>query len=98
MTDAEADDLPFKMLDRIWNHFDFSWEVFVTVLETYQAVFWIMLGGYIIHWLPEKVKKIWETAYTALPIPLQAIAVAIIVFLMYQAIGAEQPPFVYLQF
>ena len=48
--------------------------------------------------LPEKVKKIWETAYTALPIPLQAIAVAIIVFLMYQAIGAEQPPFVYLQF
>ena len=98
ITDAEADDLPFKMLDRIWNHFDFSWDMFVTVLDTYQAVFWIMLGGFIVHWLPDKVKKIWENVYTALPIYLQAVAVAIIVFLMYQAIGAEQPPFVYLQF
>ena len=98
MTDAEADELPLKMLDRIWNHFDFSWDVFVTVLETYQAVFWIMLVGFIIHWLPDKVKELWEKAYTALPILLQAVAVAIIVFFIYQAIGAEQPPFVYLQF
>lgn len=98
MSLAEADALPGKMLDRIWNHFDFSWDVFVTVLVTYQSVFWIMLAGFIVHWLPDKVKLLWERAYTALPVYLQAIAVAIIVVLIYQAIGAEQPPFVYLQF
>lgn len=98
MTDAEADELPLKMLDRIWNHFDFSWDVFITVLETYQAVFWIMLVGFIIHWLPDKVKELWEKAYTGLPVILQVFAIAIIVFFIYQAIGAEQPPFVYLQF
>ena len=94
----DADGMPAVMLNQIWNHFDFSWDVFVTVLKTYQAVFWVMLVGFIIHWLPEKVKLIWEKAYTALPIALQVVAVAIIIFLMYQAIGAEQPPFVYLQF
>jgi D-alanyl-lipoteichoic acid acyltransferase DltB (MBOAT superfamily) len=94
----EDDGLPLVMLDQIWHHFDFSWDVFVTVLSTYQAVFWVMLFGFIIHWLPDKVKELWEKGYTALPIPLQAVSVAIIVFLMYQALGAEQPPFVYLQF
>lgn len=94
----DADGMPAVMLNQIWNHFDFTWDVFVTVLKTYQAVFWVMLVGFIIHWLPEKVKLLWEKAYTALPIALQAVAVAIIIFLLYQAIGAEQPPFVYLQF
>ena len=95
---VDQDGMPAIMLNQIWNHFDFSWEVFVTVLKTYQAVFWVMLTGFIIHWLPDKVKQLWERAFTALPIILQVVAVAIIVFLMYQAIGAEQPAFVYLQF
>ena len=94
----DEDGMPLAMLDQIWNHFDFSWETFVTVLESYQAVFWIMLFGYIIHWLPDSVKNIYEKIYSRMPIPLQAVAVAIIVILMYQAIGSESAPFVYLQF
>ena len=98
LPDHEADKLPGKMLDRIWNHFDFSWDTFVTVLSTYQAVFWIMLAGFIIHWLPNNWKAIYERWFTKMPMALQAVAVAIIVILMYQALGAEQPAFVYLQF
>jgi hypothetical protein len=90
LSDAEADALPFKMLDQIWYHFDFTWGTFVTVLSTYQAVFWIMLFGFVVHWLPNKIKLLWELAFNALPLPVQAIAVAIIVVLIYQAIGAEQ--------
>jgi hypothetical protein len=41
---------------------------------------------------------LYEKAYTALPVVLQIPVIAIIIFLLYQAIGAEQPPFVYLQF
>lgn len=98
LSDAEADALPMTMLDQIWNHFNFSWESFVTVLSTYQAVFWIMLFGFIVHWLPDKVKDLYEKAFNRMPMPLQAVAVAIIVLLMYQAVTAESPPFVYLQF
>jgi D-alanyl-lipoteichoic acid acyltransferase DltB (MBOAT superfamily) len=98
LPDAEADKLPGHMLDRIWNHFDFTWESFVTVLSNYQSVMWIMLAGFIIHWLPNKTKAIYERWFTAMPMPIQALSVAIIVILLYQALGAKQPPFVYLQF
>lgn len=94
----EADRLPMTMLEQIWYHFDFTWSSFVTVLGTYQAVFWIMLCGFIIHYLPGKLKTIYEKAFAALPLPIQALAVVIIVVLIYQAIGAEQPRFVYLAF
>ena len=94
----ELDGMPNVMLDQIWNHFGFTWDTFVKVLTTYQAVFWIMLGGFIIHWLPDKVKKTYEGWYTRMPLPLQAISVAVIILFMYQAISSEAPPFVYLMF
>ena len=97
LTDAEADELPFNMLEHIWNNFNFSWEMFVKILETYQPVFWIMIAGFMIHWLPDKVKAIYERWFTNMPLTVQALAVAIIVFLIYQAYGADAP-FVYLQF
>ena len=94
-----ADDgLPQRMLTQIAQHFNFSWDALVQILSTYQAVFWIMLFGFIVHWLPDSVKKLWEKAFTRLSLPLQAVAVSIIVFLLYQAVGAESAPFVYLQF
>lgn len=94
----EEDGMPALMIDQIWNHFDFTWETFVKVLSTYQAVFWIMLVGFIIHWLPSKVKRTYEGWYTRMPLPLQAVSVAVIILLMYQAISSEAPPFVYLMF
>jgi len=98
LSDAEADKLPGKMLDRIWNHFNFEWESFVTVLDNYKVALTVMVIGFIIHWLPDKVKKLYEKAFTALPMPIQAIVVAIIIILIYQAIGSERPRFVYLEF
>lgn len=98
LEDAQADLLPGKLLDRIWNHFEFTLEYFYQFVELFSIPLIIMIAGFIMHWLPDRAKKLYEDAYTALPLPLQGICVAIIVFLLYQAIGAEQPPFVYLQF
>ena len=94
----DEDGMPNVMLNQIWNHFNFSWDVFVKVLVTYQAVFWVMLVGFIFHWLPDKVKAIYEGVFTRMPLILQILSVAIIVILMYQAITGEAPPFVYLSF
>lgn len=90
--------LPNVMLDQMWNHFNFTWETFVKVLSTYYDVFWVMLVGFIIHWLPKKIKDTYEGWFTRMPMPLQVICVAIIIILMYQAISSEAPPFVYLMF
>ncbi len=89
---------PMAMLNHIWNHFDFEWATFVKVLETYQSVFWIILFGFIVHWLPERTKKWYETLFAKFPMPLQAITVAVIVIVIYQAVSDTFKPFVYFQF
>lgn len=94
----EADGAPNVMINQMWNHFDFTWDGFVVVLKSYQAVFWVMLFGFVVHWLPDKVKRMYEGWFTRMPLVLQAISVAVILVLMYQAISSEAPPFVYLMF
>jgi len=89
---------PLKMLNHIWIHFDFTWDVFVKVLETYQAVFWLILTGFVLHWLPESWKDKGTQAFAKVPFFLQAILISFSVFLMYQAISDTFKPFVYFQF
>lgn len=89
---------PLKMIDHIYRHFDFSWEVFVKVLQTYQTVFWLILIGFILHWLPQTWKNKGTSAFANIPFLFQALSIALSVFLMYQAISDTFKPFVYFQF
>ena len=94
----EEDGAPGKMLNQIWSHFDFSWETFALVCDTYKEALIIMVIGFVIHWLPSKWKTAYKNLYAKLPVPVQMIAVAIIIFGMYQAMTGESKPFVYFQF
>ena len=89
---------PMKMLNHIWMHFDFTWDLFVKVLETYQAVFWLILTGFVLHWLPQSWKDKGTQLFARIPFVFQAICIALSVFLMYQAISDTFKPFVYFQF
>lgn len=89
---------PMTMLNHIWMHFDFTWEIFVKVLETYQAVFWLILTGFVLHWLPQSWKEKGTQLFARIPFVFQAICIAFSVFLMYQAISDTFKPFVYFQF
>ncbi|MEY4288024.1 MAG: hypothetical protein RLZZ30_112 [Bacteroidota bacterium] len=89
---------PLKMIDHIYQHFDFSWNVFVKVLETYQTVFWLILVGFILHWLPQSWKDKGTSTFAKIPFLFQALSIALSVFLMYQAISDTFKPFVYFQF
>lgn len=89
---------PAKMLEHIWTKFDFTWPIFVKVLDTYQAVFWLILIGFVLHWLPESWKEKGIQTFTKVPFVFQAVLIAISVFFMYQAISDTFKPFVYFQF
>ncbi len=89
---------PLAMLNQIWNHFGFDWKTFGMVLWTFQSVFWVILFGYIIHWLPNKIKETYEGWFSKSPLVVQALSVAIIVIIMYQAVSDTFKPFVYFQF
>jgi hypothetical protein len=54
-----------------------------------------MLSGFIIHWLPQNVKAIYENAFTKMPMYLQAISVSVIILMIYQAVSDESRGFVY---
>jgi len=94
----EDEGAPMIMLNHIIQHFDFKWDTFVMVLKTYQIVFWIILAGYIVHWLPQDWKDKVLELFSKAPMPVQAIAVSLTVFLMYQAVSDTFKPFVYFQF
>ncbi len=89
---------PMNMVNHIWKKFDFSWETFLLVCDTYKESLLIMVAGILIHWLPSKWKDFYKNTFTKLPVVFQMIAVAFIIVLMYQAMTGESKPFVYFQF
>jgi alginate O-acetyltransferase complex protein AlgI len=94
----EDDGAPMIMLNQIWNNFNFSMDTLGLVLWTFRSVFWVMLFGYIFHWLPQRIKNTYEGWFTKSPMLLQVLAVAVIIFVMYQAVSDTFKPFVYFQF
>ena len=91
----QEDDAPFAFLNHIWNGFGFDIPTFLKVISTYQVVFIIMVVGFIFHWLPKRIKAIYEDLFANMPMYLQAVLVAIIVLLIYQAVSDESRGFVY---
>lgn len=94
----DGDGEPMEMLNYIINHFDFSWDSFVKLIESFMPVMIIMVAGFTIHWLPDRVKDGFSGIFRNWPSPVQAIAVSVIIFLVYQAVADVSKPFVYFQF
>ena len=94
----EDDGAPANMLTQIWYHFDLNSDTFYTLMTGFDTALYVMIFGYILHWLPSKVKEIGERKFTALPMVLQSAVVAIILIIIYQAFSDTFKPFVYFQF
>jgi alginate O-acetyltransferase complex protein AlgI len=94
----EDDGQPALMLNQIWHHFDYSWDVLVKVIQTYNSVFVVMILGFLVHWLPQRIKDAWELRFETMTLPFKAFSVVVILILMYQAVSDVSKPFVYFQF
>jgi len=94
----EDDGAPANMLTQIWYHFDLNSDTFNTLMTGFDTALYVMIFGYILHWLPSKVKEFGERKFTALPMVLQSAIVAIILIIIYQAFSDTFKPFVYFQF
>ena len=94
----EEDGAPINMLNQIWYHFDLNNETFNTLMLGFDTALYVMIFGYILHWLPSKLKDCGERKFTNLPMVVQSIAVAILLIIIYQAFSDTFKPFVYFQF
>jgi alginate O-acetyltransferase complex protein AlgI len=84
------------IFDRISNHF--GAELFMKVIEGYRFVLLIILAGYFIHWIPEKVKHNYRSWFASRNPVLMGLFVIIAVIAMYQFMSGEMQPFIYFQF
>jgi len=94
----QDDSAPFNFLKNIGNQFNLTAETFGKALWTYQVVFIILGIGFIVHWIPQRIKDKGVLMYSKTPIALQVISIALALFLIYQAVSDESKGFVYFQF
>ena len=85
-----------KWYYQVANNMD--WENALAVLAHYQLVFWVMLLGYISHWLPSNLKGKIVDVYSQSPMPVKALTAVVVGILCYQAFSTDFQPFIYFQF
>jgi D-alanyl-lipoteichoic acid acyltransferase DltB (MBOAT superfamily) len=71
---------------------------FSNLLSVYSGVFALMAAGYLIHFLPEKLKESYRGLFIKIPLAAQMVIVLLIAFLLYQMRTTEIMPFIYFRF
>ena len=86
----------FMMLRQIVQNF--SPGSYSTVLPAYGNVLILMAVGYIIHFLPEKVKESYRGVFIKTPLVAQIAVIMLIAIMLYQMKTTEILPFIYFRF
>ena len=73
-------------------------EVIPDICLGYWKVLVLFIIGMIIHWLPTRWKRWYRINFALLPLPVMAILVVAVVFIVYQFITADLQAFIYFQF
>jgi len=77
---------------------NFSPGSYLTVIPAYSSVFLLMLVGYVIHFLPEKIKESYRGLFIRIPLIAQLVVIMLIAILLYQMRTTEVMPFIYFRF
>ena len=84
------------MLKQIFEHF--TPESYMTVIPNFRNVFLLMGVGYIIHFLPERIKESYRGLFIRIPLPGQMVVLMAVAILLYQMRTPEVVPFIYFRF
>lgn len=77
---------------------EWNLELIPQICNEYRNVFFLIIFGMVIHWLPEKFKRWYRINFAMLPLPVMAVLVVAAVFAVYQFITADLQAFIYFQF
>jgi D-alanyl-lipoteichoic acid acyltransferase DltB (MBOAT superfamily) len=78
--------------------YNFQASLIFTIIKSYKLVFIAMLVGFIIHWLPDNLKEKVKIKFASQHILIQALAMVITAFIIFQTLSADIQPFIYFQF
>ena len=97
---ATANQVAWNTAKNMVHQIGSPWDVSVIpdVIAGYWKVFALVILGMVIHLLPLRFKKRYRLFFASLPLPVMAVAVALIIFVLYQFVTADTQPFIYFQF
>ena len=85
-----------RMVHQIGSGWD--WSLVPQICTQYWRVFGLVILGMVIHWLPVRWKRWYRINFALLPLPVMALVVVAVVFIVYQFITADLQAFIYFQF
>lgn len=85
-----------NILNQIFTNF--HPEVFPQFVLGYKGVFVLMLLGYLLHFMPKRIEKALREMVTRSPLLVQAVLLALAIFIVIQFKSAGVQPFIYFQF
>ena len=71
---------------------------FSNMLPAYAGVLSLIAAGYLIHFLPEKLKESYRGLFIKTPVPAQVVIIMLIAVMLYQMKTTEIIPFIYFRF
>ncbi len=77
---------------------NFHPEVFTQFVAGYKGVFCLMVMGYVLHFIPRSADNCLQTLVARSPLFVQALLLAIAIFVVIQLKSAGVQPFIYFQF
>lgn len=77
---------------------NFHAAVFTQLLAGYKGVFFLMLLGYLLHFMPDKLEAGATRLVIRMPLLLQALLIVTIIYIVIQVKTAGIQPFIYFQF
>jgi len=77
---------------------NFSPGSYMNVLPAYSNVFLLIIVGYLIHFLPERVKESYRGLFIRIPVYAQLAIIFVFAVLLYQMRSTDVMPFIYFRF
>ena len=97
---AEANEQAWMTAKNMVNQIGSAWNfsILPRVAWQHRMVLLVFAFGMLVHWLPDRWKRRYRIAFAQLPLPVMAIVVFLVVFVVYQFITADLQSFIYFQF
>lgn len=97
---AEANETAWNTATNMVTQIGGKWNVDIIpdIIDSYKNIFLLIIFGMIIHWLPTDFKRRYRLWFANMPLPVMAIVVVLIVFIIYQFVTADLQKFIYFQF
>lgn len=97
---AEANETAWNTATNMVTQIGGKWnmDIIPDIIASYKNIFLLIIFGMIIHWLPTNFKRRYRLWFANMPLPIMAIVVVVIVFVIYQFVTADLQKFIYFQF